>query len=99
MPRITAEAVVNNINGFHVRPSTAIAREASVFECSVHLFKSNSEIPIDAKSSLDMISSFIVKGDRLRIECDGKDAEKAMPVIKAAVEAVYDFQDPHPVRS
>ncbi len=97
MSFVKEEATVHNINGFHVRPSTAIAKLASSFKSKIYLYKKNSTLPIDAKSSLDLISSFIVKGDVLLVECQGPDATKAFPIIKEAIEAIYDLEDPHPV--
>ncbi len=95
MGKLETEVVVNNINGLHVRPSTAIAQASQPFKCNVSLKKG--DVVVNAKSSLDIISAFIVYKDKLILECDGEDADSALVKVKEAVEAIYDYNDAHPV--
>ncbi len=97
MAKEKVEANVNNVNGLHVRPSTAIAQAALKYQCNVFAYKQGSADPINLKSSLDIISAFIVYNDKLILECDGKDASNAIVEMKKVVETIYDYEDAHPV--
>lgn len=94
MPQKTADAVVNNVNGFHVRPSTLIAMEAMKFKCRITFYKEGDPTEINAKSSMDLIASFITYKQKLKIECDGEDAEAAVAKMKELSEAIYDYSHP-----
>lgn len=97
MEKVSTEAVVNNINGFHVRPSSAIVEASQEFECDITFFKKGESEPIDAKSTLDLIAAHIPHNQILIIECEGDDAEAALEKMKQMVEDIYDFKDAHPV--
>lgn len=98
MPRLSEKVIVRNINGLHVRPSTAISLAACKFKASSHLFKDGSASPIDCKSSLDLISNFITHEEILTLVCEGDDAQDAFGAVRQAVEGVYDFEHVHPVK-
>jgi len=94
MPKVSTEIQVNNVNGFHVRPSTFIATEALKYKCAITFFKKNDPTPINPKSSMDLLAAFITFKEILTIECDGEDAETALVKMKEVTEAIYDYSHP-----
>lgn len=94
MPKLTAEVKVNNVNGFHVRPSTLIAMEAQKFKSDITFFKKDDPTPINPKSSMDLIAAFITFKEVLTIQCEGEDAQSALDKMKELAEAVYDYSHP-----
>ncbi|PKL15058.1 MAG: HPr family phosphocarrier protein [Spirochaetae bacterium HGW-Spirochaetae-6] len=98
MPRFSEKVTVRNVNGLHVRPSTAISLAALKFKSTSHLFKDGSSMPIDCKSSLDLISNFITHEEPLTLVCEGEDAQAAFGAVREAVEGIYDFEHVHPVK-
>jgi len=88
---------IKNMNGFHVRPATQIAKEALTFKSLIYFYKNNENTPIDAKSSLDIIANYFAFDDEITIECKGEDAKDAILKIKELVEKEFDFPDAHPV--
>lgn len=99
MENYSTEITINNVNGYHVRPSTLIASEALKFKCEISLYKIgvDEEEKINAKSSLDLISGFIIYRDRLKLVCIGEDASAALKRMKVLMESVFDYQDAHKV--
>lgn len=98
MPKKTATLKVQNINGFHVRPATTIAKEALKYQSNIFFYKNDEPEPINAKSSLDIILASIAYEDNLLVECEGVDAEEALEAIKKLAESVFDFPDAHAVQ-
>lgn len=92
-----ATVQVKNINGFHVRPSTAIMKAAIAFKSEILFYKKGVETPLNAKSSLDLLAANIAYQQELEIECKGSDAKEALKKMVEMTEAIYDFKDAHAV--
>jgi phosphotransferase system HPr (HPr) family protein len=93
MGKFQTDARVKNINGFHVRPSTSIAKAAQEYQCNINFYKKGDQTPLNAKSSLDLIAAGIPYEQEILIECEGEDAEEALKMMKTMAEKIYDFKD------
>jgi phosphocarrier protein len=77
--------VVRNPQGLHMRPAMAIARLAGKFRSAVTIRKK--EKAANGKSMVQIMTLAAAAGTELVLEVDGEDAEAAMPVLAAALEA------------
>lgn len=92
--RRVEEITVGNMAGLHARVSTVLAKKAMEFTSAVHYQKQGERRIADGRSVLDLLSLGAAKGDRLRIEVDGADADAAMNAILALFEDHFGEEAP-----
>jgi len=81
------EVTIVNSLGFHVRPATDFAEQASKFRSRIHVIQGNQEF--DAKSSIDLLLMAAVQGTKLTIRAEGDDAREAVETLARMVEAGF----------
>jgi phosphotransferase system HPr (HPr) family protein len=77
--KATAEYVVGNQLGLHVRAAAMVVRTMSPFSSKVTIRAGDSEA--DARSVLDLLTLSASKGTRIVVEAEGDDAEAAVATL------------------
>lgn len=67
---------VMNSSGFHVRPVKSFVQQASAFPCKVTVMKAGKRA--NGKSALSMLTLGIAQNDRIVLETDGDEEERAL---------------------
>lgn len=78
-PSRVEEVVVSNRAGIHARVSTALAKKA--FEFTSEILYRKGRRCADGRSVIELLSLGAAKGDQLRIEVTGNDADEAMEAL------------------
>jgi phosphocarrier protein len=79
-------AVVNRL-GLHARPAAMFVRIASRYRCEVWVGKEGEEV--NGKSIMGLMMLAAGQGSKLKIRCDGPDADKAMAELEELVNARF----------
>ncbi|MCH4888769.1 HPr family phosphocarrier protein [Acidaminobacter sp. JC074] len=77
--------VITSENGLHARPASLIVNACSAFSSDIFLVKDGNKA--NARSIMNIMAMGIVKGDELKIEAEGDDAEAAEVKILEIIEA------------
>ena len=77
--KASAEFVVGNQLGLHVRAAAMVVRTMSPFSSKVTIRAGDSEA--DARSVLDLLTLSASKGTRIVVEAEGDDAEAAVSTL------------------
>jgi phosphocarrier protein HPr len=67
---------ITSPNGLHMRPATAFAELARLFQCNIHVTREGTRV--NGKSPLDMMLLAAPEGTELLLEADGPDAQDAL---------------------
>jgi phosphocarrier protein HPr len=86
-PRVSREVTVLNKQGVHARPSASFVKLASTFGCDVFLEKDGETI--NGKSIMGLLMLAAGPGSKLRIICEGGDAETALAALVALVNGKF----------
>jgi phosphocarrier protein HPr len=82
----SVELVVRNASGLHARPATLFTEAAATFVSKVTVENlSRGKPPVDAKSTLMLLTAGVARDHRIRLAADGPDEEAA---IERLVELV-----------
>lgn len=76
---VSRTVVINNSEGFHMRPAGVVAKEMGKFKSDVSIIVGNKKI--NAKSLINIVSACIKCGAEVTFECSGEDEEDAMAKI------------------
>lgn len=87
---IEKTVVVKNKAGIHCRPSSAIISAVEEFPGATFNIKSEKG-ETDLSSILGLLSLAILYGEKVTIQADGEDSEKACSKIAALFEYEFDF--------
>lgn len=79
-------AVINRL-GLHARPAAMFVRIATRYRCEVWVAKEGEEV--NGKSIMGLMMLAAGQGSKLKIRCDGLDAEKAMAELEELVNARF----------
>jgi phosphocarrier protein HPr len=80
--------IVQNDRGLHTRPSTELVKCAAKYHSLIILKVGNYEV--NAKSLLGVLTLAAIKGTKIFVIADGKDAQKAVDALIAlAGESFY----------
>jgi phosphocarrier protein HPr len=79
-------AVVNRL-GLHARPAAMFVRIASRYRAEVWVAKEGEEV--NGKSIMGLMMLAAGQGSKLRIRCEGPDADKAMEEIEELIKARF----------
>lgn len=85
--RIVREVTVTNKLGIHARPSTAFVKLASTFKSDI--FVEISGDTINGKSIIGLLMLAAGPGSKLKIVCEGIDAESAVAALAALVDGKF----------
>jgi phosphotransferase system HPr (HPr) family protein len=77
--RASAEYVVGNQLGLHVRAAAMVVRTMSPFSSKVTIRAGDSEA--DARSVLDLLTLSASKGTKIVVEAEGDDADAAVATL------------------
>ena len=85
--RITKELIVINKLGIHARPAAMFVKTANRFDCDVFVEKDGERV--NGKSIMGLMMLAAGQGSKLRIRCDGPDADKAMEELEELIKAGF----------
>ena len=80
---IEKEVTIVNRLGMHARPAAMFVRIASRFRCEVWVEKEGEQI--NGKSIMGLMMLAAGQGSKLRIRCEGPDADKALEELEALI--------------
>jgi phosphocarrier protein HPr len=79
-------SIVNRL-GLHARPAAMFVRIASRYRCDVWVAKEGEEV--NGKSIMGLMMLAAGQGSKLRIRCEGADAEKAIGELEDLIKAHF----------
>ena len=85
--KIEKELTIVNRLGLHARPAAMFVRIASRHRAEVWVSKEGEEI--NGKSIMGLMMLAAGQGSKLRIRCDGPDADKAMEELEELIKAGF----------
>ena len=85
--KIEKEIPVVNRLGLHARPAANFVRIASRYRCEVWVAKEGEEV--NGKSIMGLMMLAAGQGSKLRLRCEGPDADKAMTELEELINARF----------
>jgi phosphocarrier protein len=85
--KIEKELTIVNRLGLHARPAAMFVRIASRHRAEIWVAKEGEEI--NGKSIMGLMMLAAGQGSKLRIRCDGPDADKAMEELEELIKAGF----------
>src|SRR5215469_12966830 len=85
--KLEKELTIVNRLGLHARPAAMFVRIASRHRSEIWVSKEGEEV--NGKSIMGLMMLAAGQGSKLRIRCDGQDADKAMEELEALVKAGF----------
>jgi phosphocarrier protein len=85
--KIEKEIPIVNRLGLHARPAAMFVRIASRHRSEIWVSKEGEEV--NGKSIMGLMMLAAGQGSRLRIRCEGPDAEKAMEELEELINARF----------
>ncbi len=83
-----AIVTIHDPSGLHARPSGRIAKEATRFLCEITMRDTNGGKPVNAKSTLHILTGKFTYGARVELICDGKDEAEALDAVRSLIEGL-----------
>ena len=85
--KIEKEVPIVNRLGLHARPAAMFVRIASRYRSEIWVSKEGEEV--NGKSIMGLMMLAAGQGSKLRIRCEGLDAEKAIEELEALINAKF----------
>ena len=85
--KLEKELTIVNRLGLHARPAAMFVRIASRHRAEIWVSKEGEEV--NGKSIMGLMMLAAGQGSKLRIRCDGPDADKAMEELEELVKAGF----------
>ena len=85
---LTQDLTVLNRLGLHARPSAMFVKTCSRFKCEVWVEKDGEQV--NGKSIMGLMMLAAGLGSKLKITCEGSDADKALVEIEALILRKFD---------
>ena len=85
--KLEKEVTVVNRLGLHARPAAMFVRIASRHRAEIWVAKEGEEV--NGKSIMGLMMLAAGQGSKLRIRCDGPDADKAMEELEQLIKAGF----------
>ena len=85
--KVEKELTVVNRLGLHARPAAMFVRIASRHRAEIWVAKEGEEV--NGKSIMGLMMLAAGQGSKLRIRCDGPDADKAMEELEELIKAGF----------
>ena len=80
--------VVSNPSGLHARPATLFTEAAASFTSQITVENlSRGKDPVDAKSTLLLLTAGVSRGHEVRLVAEGPDEDKAIDALVALVDS------------
>jgi Phosphotransferase System HPr (HPr) Family len=89
--KIEKELTIVNRLGLHARPAAMFVRIASRHRAEIWVSKEGEEV--NGKSIMGLMMLAAGQGSKLRIRCDGPDADKAMEELEELIKAGFNEDD------
>jgi phosphocarrier protein len=86
--KITKDVTIMNRLGLHARPSAMFVKVCSRFKCDIWVEKDGEQV--NGKSIMGLMMLAAGLGSKLKITCEGADADKALGEIEALVLRKFD---------
>ena len=84
---IEKEVLIVNRLGLHARPAAMFVRIASRYRSEIWVSKEREEV--NGKSIMGLMMLAAGQGSKLRIRCEGPDADEAMDELEALINARF----------
>jgi phosphocarrier protein len=81
------EITIVNRLGMHARPAALFVKVASRFRAEVWVKKDNEEV--NGKSIMGLMMLAAGQGSKLRIRCEGPDADRALEEVEALIKGKF----------
>ena len=85
--KLEKELTIVNRLGLHARPAAMFVRIASRHRADIWVAKEGEEV--NGKSIMGLMMLAAGQGSKLRIRCDGPDADKAMEELEELIKAGF----------
>ncbi len=85
--KVEKEITIVNRLGLHARPAAMFVRIASLHRSEIWVSKEGEEV--NGKSIMGLMMLAAGQGSKLRIRCEGPDAEKAMEELEELINARF----------
>ena len=85
--KVTKTLTIVNRLGMHARPSAMFVKAASRYRSEVWVEKDGERV--NGKSIMGLMMLAAGQGSKLRIRCDGPDADKAMEELEELIKAGF----------
>ena len=85
---IVREFTILNRLGLHARPSALFVKTANRFQCEVWVEKDGEQI--NGKSIMGLMMLAAGQGSKLKITCEGPDAQMALTELEAIIARRFD---------
>ncbi|PYK24668.1 MAG: HPr family phosphocarrier protein [Verrucomicrobia bacterium] len=85
--KLEKELTIVNRLGLHARPAAMFVRIASRHRAEIWVSKEGEEV--NGKSIMGLMMLAAGQGSKLRIRCDGPDADKAMEELEELIKAGF----------
>lgn len=82
---VSANLAVLNKAGLHMRPAKQLCTEALEYKCKINIHKGDS--CYNAKSVIGVLSAGVKYGDKITLECDGEDEERALKNLSLIISS------------
>lgn len=79
---------IQNRLGLHARPSAMFVKVCSRFKCDIWVEKDGEQV--NGKSIMGLMMLAAGLGSKLKIKCEGADADKALDEIEALISRKFD---------
>ncbi|WP_270166847.1 HPr family phosphocarrier protein [Paenibacillus sp. SYP-B4298] len=86
---ISQDTVIRNDSGFHIRPAQLFTEKATGFNSTVSIIVKGTDIDVDGKSILGLMTLGLSKGSEITIRTDGPDEQEALTALVALVESGF----------
>lgn len=86
--KITKELTIVNRLGLHARPSAMFVKVCSRFRADIWVEKDGEQV--NGKSIMGLMMLAAGQGSKLRVTCEGHDAEKALEEIESLIQRRFD---------
>ncbi|MEO8438485.1 MAG: HPr family phosphocarrier protein [Chloroflexota bacterium] len=84
----SVELVMSNPSGLHARPATLFTAAAATFVSKITVENlSRGKGPVDAKSTLMLLTAGVSRDHRIRLVADGTDEDKAVEALVDLIES------------
>ena len=87
MARLQRTFTISNTLGLHARAAAQLVQAANRYKCETHVEKDGMDV--NGKSIMGVLTLAAAKGSKIIVSCDGEDAEAAMAVLAAIIEAGF----------
>lgn len=87
-PKITRELTIQNRLGLHARPSAMLVKACSRFKSEIWIEKDGEQV--NGKSIMGLMMLAAGLGSKLRVTCEGPDAERALGEIESIIQSKFD---------